>query len=692
VTELVLIVALQGLALALVLLIVRLHAPRADALGTGRVLSALERAVAAFLARERFRLAPLAVVAALLVLGLEAARGHPALGIARALGVVIGAALGALVAAGGARAGGLAAGATLEAARTRFDAALSAGLRVGGAVGIGAQAVGGLGALAVFAAEQALTGAATPGLGGVGAIAGSALPAFAVGATLSLFTVERAASLYRAAAGAGRDRAALRTPSVAATDAQNPALVAELVGADLAVAAHATRAFAIAAVLGVLALLLPSRLGLAPTDASRVAALGLVLPAFGLVACTTGLLVSRTEEASHPAAGLLRGLVSSAIVSALGVVAACYWLFPECWLWLSAAGAVGLVLSVLSNLTPYSGLAPASAAVRAAQAALAAGGGTAAIAALSSGLRRAGIAIVLILVGLLSSRGLGVATALANGERLGVFVALVAALSLLPFVLAAGGLGAIAESALGILAMSPADAQAARRVRRLEEAARPVGACAESYLAGAAVLTAASVGLTIQTQGDAGGGTVLLSVAGVAGAAFALTHVGGALLAAVRGARDVSLEVDRQLDGSNRTPDARGAPPSYRTCEEQCARAGLEGALLAAASTFLPLVLLGIALDLVYRGKSPRLAAEVFAVLTAGVAATALWVALTANGAHAVLLAVRRATRPEGDPAIFAASVGGSSLTDILGSAVGPAACSLSLMASSIGLLAPFLR
>ena len=185
---------------------------------------------------------------------------------------------------------------------------------------------------------------------------------------------------------------------------------------------------------------------------------------------------------------------------------------------------------------------------------------------------------------------------------------------------------------------------------------------------------------------------MLLAATGVAGAALALTHGSLVLGAAVRGARDASLEVERQLEGTSRTPDARGGAPSYRACEEQCARAGLDGAPLAGVLSFLPLVLLGIALDLVYRGKSPRLAAEAFAVLTAGAAVTALWVALTANGARAVLLAVRRASRPDGDPAIFAASVGGSSLTDILGSAVGPAACSLSLMASSIGLLAPFLR
>ena len=182
-TELVLIVALEGLALALAVLIARVHAPRADAIGTTRVISALERASAAFLARERLRLAPFAGAVALVLLALEAAQGRPAAGMARAAGVLLGAALGAVVAVGGARAGGLAGGATLDAARSRFDAALSSGLRLGGAAGLGAQAVGGLGVIVLLAGERALGGAVNAGHA-LGSFTASALPAYGVGVTL----------------------------------------------------------------------------------------------------------------------------------------------------------------------------------------------------------------------------------------------------------------------------------------------------------------------------------------------------------------------------------------------------------------------------------------------------------------------------------------------------------------------------
>jgi Na+/H+-translocating membrane pyrophosphatase len=693
VTELVLIIALEGLALALVLLLVRVHAVRADAVGTVRVISALERASAAFLARERLRLAPIAGALAFVLFGLEVASGRPGAGMARGAGVVLGVTLGALVAAGGARIGGLAGGATVDAARSRFDAALSAGLRLAGGAGLGAQALGTLGVVVLLLAEQVLISGAPTGLSGVASLGRSALPAYAVGAALAAFSVERAASAYGAAATAARHRGAIHTPPLAGTDAQHPALVAGLVGAELRVAAQATHTFALAAIVGVLALMLPSRLGLIQAEASRLSALGLVLPTFGLIACTAGVLVARTEEASHPAAGLLRGLASAIAVTALGLAAGSYWLFPECWALLTAAGAVGLLLAVFSGLSLYPAVATTSRAVRDAQAALRAGAGMSSASALASGIRHAALAVVLVVGGALGSRALGAMTGLPSGERIGLFVALTAVLSLVPFALATAALGGIADSALGILSMASADAEVARRVKRLEESARATGASAESYLGGAAALVAASIGLTVPVQSDALGGVPLvLAAAGVAGAALALAHGSLALGTAVRGSRDASLEVDRQLGGPSPRPEGRGAPPSYRACEEQCARSGLEGVPLGGVLAILPLVLLGIALDLVYRGQSPRLAPEVFAVLTAGAAVTALWVALTANGARAVLLVVRRASRPDGDPAVFAASVGGSSLIDILGGAVGPAACSLSLMASSIGLLAPFLR
>jgi H+-translocating diphosphatase len=689
VTELVLIVALEGLALALVLLLVRAHAPRADAVGTGRVISALERASAAFLGRERLRLAPAAALVALVLFALSAALGHPSAGIARAAGALLGAALGALVAAGGARVGGLAGGATLDAARARFDTAQSAALRLGGAAGLGAQAAGGLGAALLLAAEQALSGA-VPTLSTVATLGTSGLPGYAIGAALAAFSVDRAASSYGAAAGSARHRAALREPSLSGTDARNPALVAGLVGAELRVGAQATRTFALTAILAVVALVLPARLGMTAHEASRLAALGLILPAFGLVACATGLLVARTEEAAQPAGALVRGLASAATVTVLGLIASTYWLYPECWPVLSAAGAVGLLVATASGASLYPALRATSAGVRDAQAALQAGAGTTGAAALASGLRHAGVVVVLLAGGALASDALGAASGLAQGARVGLFVALAGALALLPFAVGVSSLHGVAESALGILAMAPADAEVIRRTRRLEDTARATSGSGETYLTSASGLLAAGVALALSVEGDTPA-PLLLAAAGVAGAALVLTHGSMALAAAARGARDACLEVDRQLDGSGAS-DARGAPPSYRACEEQCARIGLQGAPLTSLLAFVLPVMLGIALDLVYRGKSPRVAAEAFAVFTAGAAVTALWVALTANGARAVLLAVRRASRPDGDPAIFAASVGGNSLTDILGSAAGPTACSLSLMASSIGLLVPFLR
>ena len=99
-------------------------------------------------------------------------------------------------------------------------------------------------------------------------------------------------------------------------------------------------------------------------------------------------------------------------------------------------------------------------------------------------------------------------------------------------------------------------------------------------------------------------------------------------------------------------------------------------------------VVLGIALKVVYRESGPRLAAEALATFVAGAAVTALGVALTVDGARAVSTGARRANRPEGDPATYAASVTGDALSDIFRGAVSPTACTLSLVATALVLLA----
>jgi len=174
----------------------------------------------------------------------------------------------------------------------------------------------------------------------------------------------------------------------------------------------------------------------------------------------------------------------------------------------------------------------------------------------------------------------------------------------------------------------------------------------------------------------------------LAGVAWTLAVAGGAAQRAARGARETNLEAYRQLASGPSEAPGEARAPSYRGCEEAAGGAGLEGTLGTALGILVLPVVLGIALKLVYRESGPRLAAEAPATFVAGAAVTALGVALTVDGARAVSAGARRANRPEGDPATYAASVTGDALSDIFRSAVSPAACTLALVAASLVLLA----
>jgi len=167
-----------------------------------------------------------------------------------------------------------------------------------------------------------------------------------------------------------------------------------------------------------------------------------------------------------------------------------------------------------------------------------------------------------------------------------------------------------------------------------------------------------------------------------------LLHIGGALRRGARGARELSLEADRQIGAfPAETSGSEPRPPSYRTSEELASRAGVMGASLPALVGIAVPVVLGTGLWLVYRGAGSRFAAEVLATFVAGIAVTALGAALAVDGARAVLAGARRASRPEGDPASFAASVTGDALSEHIGSAAGTTACSLALLAASVALV-----
>jgi hypothetical protein len=223
------------------------------------------------------------------------------------------------------------------------------------------------------------------------------------------------------------------------------------------------------------------------------------------------------------------------------------------------------------------------------------------------------------------------------------------------------------------------------RAQRLVDSQSLTGSIARCHASFTAGLAALAATLTVATPPATPGAETWIALAGVA---WTLAVAGGAAQHAARGVRATNLEAYRQLAAGPSEGPGEARAPSYRGCEEAAGGAGLGGAAGTALSILVLPVVLGIALKLVYRESGPRLAAEAPTTFVAGAAVTALGVALTVDGARAVLAGARRANRPEGDPATYAASVTGDALSDIFRSAVSPAACTLALVAASLVLLA----
>jgi hypothetical protein len=695
VTELALIFILDASGVLLWLTLVR-WPPRLVAGGAvERIGTAVERALTAFLGKTRERLAVLGAGVALGSFVAFAIARDATLGAGVALGVVLGAGLGVFVAHRSALEATRASVRSVAGARLTLELALGSALRGSGAGGVLAQALGPLGAIGLFVAEFVLQGGTNSGAAqtDVTRAAARALSGYALGAALAALTSDSSSAAYFGGAEVAARQAALRDASIAPHDARNPVLVSRLVGAQAAVGARAAGVFAVSALISTLALTLATELGTDLRAQLQVAALPLALMSFALIASALGLSVARPLEAEDAGPALLRGELAAAAVWSFGLGGASYWLFPEGWPWIFAAGLAGLVGSAFAVHALLLAGNRGARALREVMDTLPAGVVPSVASGIAWGLFYAAAALVWLGVTALAAEAAGKATGLHAGGTLGLLAALAGAQALLPFAFGARALALTAESARGIASMSGADATSSRRVQRLAESSQPLGAIGGMSLSLTAVL--ATLAFPLVGTGSTGGAApsapssdLARGWVAVLGFVFMLVHVASGLRRGARGARDLCLEADRQIvDFPADLAATEVRPPSYRASEELASRAGRTGAWLPALVGLGVPVVLGSGLWLVYRGAGSRFAAEVLATFVVCTAVTALGAALAVDGARAVLAGARRASRPEGDPASFAASVTGDALSELIGSAAGTTACSLALLAASVALM-----
>jgi len=665
-----------------------------------RLGSALERAARAFLWQE-YRLIGIAIFALLVPTVITSATVDVGAGPVSRMGVAFwggaGLCLGAL---GGTLAGYvgtvLAVRGSVRAAAASansIDGALGAAMRAAGAVTLLGESLSSALIAALFGLLFAIQGGfalpseqALPLLRHVVLV----LPCFALGATVSALVLQRGGGAFHAAGGVGSDQAGERDAGLDHDDARNPAVVAELVGDH--VGASATRSvdgFASASVANVAALLIGASLANATPggDVLLLPMLPLVVRAFGAIASAFGVILVRGDETNSLGFALGRGYLSTATIAVSGLWGISYWLFGEHFLPVFASGALGLVAVLLAAHALLLRIGRRSSSMRDSSDALRVGGGALVAAGLGAGLETALLPVSIFGLGVAAAVAIGSHGGLNSGVELSLLMFTLVAISASPFVSAVAMLGSIADGARGVVSMSNADGESKRRSSRLDDAGFLGGAVARRYALLSGALSSLLMAWAIAGHGRSFAGssapfpsltaTSVLAWCGALGAAVVLGYAGSVARAAVRGAREVSAEVERQLRGFPREHGIAQVPaeytPSYKSCVELTTAVALRRTLLPIAAGIAAPVLLGLGLRVSFGSLSRELIAQGLSWFVIVATLTGLTVALAVDAARAVLGSVRRANRGRESGYGFATSITADALSDIFGNAAAPA-------------------
>mgnify|MGYP002078407043 CR=1 FL=1 len=714
VTQFGLILALEFCGLVFALVLSRVLAAR-DVGGAElrRISSALARAVDAFVQEELRLIAVAAGVLAAVSFGAHAALAPAGAVLSRlevafwaALGLGSGAACGALVARLSARNALGTSLRVLQSAGTSMDAALAAGMRGAGATALFAEVVSVIGLALPFSLLYAMKGgfsAEAPVAADLYIAVAAVSPGFALGACISALIVQRAGSVFHNAGDIAADLAGERDAGLEHDDVKNPAVVADLVGDYVGVAARrAVDLFTSATLTNVTILLVGAALVKqhreAPLAILPVVFLPALVRAFSGVSGAFAVMTVRTDESSDVATGLWRGQVTNALVTLGALFGAAHWLLGNRASHFVLAGAVGIVgLSLSSHIARlrsdkrFPALRDTSEAMRVGDAAAIAQG-------LSSGLRASALPMLVI------GASVGAAALITSRSDVplsgvvGVVLVLAAVSCTNPYALALGSFGAIVDAARGVGAIAPtaSSPEAARRAARLDDAGFAGSAMAQAHLFAVAGLSAVTAAVAVASSNTEAVVNVLHPVVlwcGALGFGVALAYAGDTLRHGVSNARGVTLEVERQLRAFPRERGRTRVPADFSPSYKACLDLSLSGAfrrilpkVFAVVAT--PLLLLAL-LRVVLTKAEPALASQglVALLLVAGVSALAL--GLAGEGTRVTLAASRRNARPNTPRADVEAALGCDAFADAVGHGAAPAAL-LAVQACAATTLAAF--
>jgi K(+)-stimulated pyrophosphate-energized sodium pump len=586
-------------------------------------------------------------------------------------------------------------------ARRSVDQALVLALRSGAVVGLVASTIGALGHAALVLGILVYHGALSDDQSSALALVPHVpflIAGYALGATFASLLAQLSGGLFAKAADVGADVGG-REVGLLDDDLENPAFVADLAGDCVGgCGGRATAVFAAGAAEDLGAMLVGAVVFL--SNPSLKSALSLILlpvlaRAFGVLGTTFGVMVVRTDETEDPRSALVRGLIVSAILPAVGLAGAAKWLLPASFTHIVACVALGTIATLalvplVHHYTLHRGP------VRELSEASRAGPTLNFLGGISLGLDAVVVPVVIMTVTLLGAYAIGERMHLVSGGLFGIAMATLGMLGPSGYLLALDGAATIHDAASGIVVTTVGRDRPDVRGRLLVletvgTASKALSRIHSAVVAGVSALLLVSAFLGEAARRSPQTSKLLPSlrtssevdpihfIAGMLGVALVLWLGARTAGGVARASRRIIEEVRRQLggraaEGFEAPQRSREAPAvDHGPCVEMASRLALRLMFAPALLAVLGPVLVALGLRLFKSEDNPlsavdSVAALIVAATVAGVLGSLLLAAASGawgnakkyivTGAHGGRLLVDETGARAENPTFFAAFVG----------------------------------